>query len=106
MRVSHIMVAVWALVMSSVACLWNGIGLSLNWLFLFTGVCIAGAVIPVIFTVMWRKQSAVAAMSGAIGGAAIGIICWLVVTVQYIGPISITTTGLSPLVFYTRKPES
>jgi Na+/proline symporter len=92
-RVSHIMVAVWALIMSCFACLWNGIGLSLNWLFLFTGVLIAGAVAPVVLTVLWRKQSSVAAITGALGGLTIGIICWMVVTATYYDEVNVTTTG-------------
>ncbi|KAF9244545.1 Sodium:solute symporter family-domain-containing protein [Melanogaster broomeanus] len=92
-RVSHVMVAVWAVVMSCVASLWNGIGVSLNWLFLFSGTLFTGAVGPIIFTVVWRQQTKVAAIGGAIGGMFIGIICWLVVAQKYYGELTIATTG-------------
>ncbi|KAG9314224.1 Sodium:solute symporter family-domain-containing protein [Chiua virens] len=92
-RVSHLMVAMWAIVMSCVASLWNGIGISLNWLFLFSGTLFTGAVGPIIFTVVWRKQTKTAAIGGAIGGMFIGIICWLVVAKQYYGEITIQSTG-------------
>ena len=92
-RVSHIMVGIWALVMSCIACLWNGIGISLNWLYLFSGTLFTGAVGPIIFTVVWRKQSRAAAISGALGGLCIGIIGWLVVAKTYYGELTIATTG-------------
>ncbi|KAF8846221.1 Na+/solute symporter [Paxillus ammoniavirescens] len=92
-RVSHVMVAVWAIVMSCVASLWNGIGISLNWLFLFSGTLFTGAVGPIIFSVVWRQQTKIAAISGAIGGMFIGIICWLVVAQLYYGELTIATTG-------------
>ncbi|KAH7918066.1 hypothetical protein BV22DRAFT_1115482 [Leucogyrophana mollusca] len=94
-RVSHVMVAVWALIMSCVACLWNGIGLSLNWLFLFIGTVTTGAVGPVVLTVLWRKQTKVAAISGALGGLSVGVICWLVVAKTYFGALTVETTGES-----------
>ncbi|KAG2369496.1 Sodium:solute symporter family-domain-containing protein [Suillus spraguei] len=93
-RVSHIMVAVWALVMSCVASLWIGIGVSLNWLFLFSGTLFTGAVGPVIFTVVWRQQTKEAAISGALGGVVVGIIAWLAVAKTYYGELTIATTGL------------
>ncbi|KAG2159684.1 Sodium:solute symporter family-domain-containing protein [Suillus bovinus] len=93
-RVSHIMVAVWALVMSCVASLWIGIGVSLNWLFLFSGTLFTGAVGPVIFSVVWRQQTKEAAISGALGGVVVGIIAWLTVAKTYYGELTIATTGL------------
>ncbi|KAG2056983.1 Na+/solute symporter [Suillus hirtellus] len=93
-RVSHIMVAVWALVMSCVASLWIGIGVSLNWLFLFSGTLFTGAVGPVIFSVVWRQQTKEAAISGALGGVVVGIIAWLSVAKTYYGELTIATTGM------------
>lgn len=93
MRVSHIMVAVWAVVMSCVASLWIGIGISLNWLFLFSGTLFTGAVGPVIFSVVWRQQTKEAAISGALGGVVVGVIAWLAVAKTYYGELTIATTG-------------
>ncbi|KAF9811021.1 hypothetical protein IEO21_06725 [Rhodonia placenta] len=92
-RVSHIMVGVWAIIMSAVACLWNGIGISLNWLFLFSGTLYTAAVGPIVFSIIWRKQTKAAVISGALGGVCIGIICWLVVAKTYYGALTIETTG-------------
>jgi len=87
------MVAVWALVMSCVASLWNGIGISLNWIFLFSGTLFTGAVGPIIFTVVWRQQTKEAAMTGALGGVVVGIVAWLGVAKTYYGELTIATTG-------------
>ena len=87
------MVGVWVLIMSAVACLWNGIGISLNWMFLFAGVIYTGAVGPIVLTVLWRKQTAAAAISGAIGGMFVGITCWLVVAKTHYGVLDLTSTG-------------
>ncbi|GBE84789.1 predicted protein [Sparassis crispa] len=92
-KVSHIMVGIWAIIMSSVACLWNGIGISLNWLYLFAGTVYTSAVGPIVLTVLWRKQTRAAVFVGALGGLCIGITCWLVVAKAYYGELSITTTG-------------
>ncbi|EGN99422.1 hypothetical protein SERLA73DRAFT_168870 [Serpula lacrymans var. lacrymans S7.3] len=92
-RVSHVMVGIWAIIMSCVASLWNGIGISLNWLFLFSGTLFTGAVGPIIFSVVWRKQTRAAAIGGALGGLVVGITCWLVVAKTYYGEVTIETTG-------------
>ncbi|EIW86873.1 Na+/solute symporter [Coniophora puteana RWD-64-598 SS2] len=92
-RMSHIMVGIWAVVMACIASLWNGIGISLNWLFLFMGTLFTGAVGPIIFSVTWRKQTGTAAISGALGGLAVGIVAWLAVAKTYYGEVTIETTG-------------
>lgn len=94
-RVSHLMVAIWAIVMSSVACIWNAIGISLNWLYLFSGTIYTPAVGPIIFTILWRKQTRAAAIGGALGGLAVGVISWLVVAKTYYGELTIASTGES-----------
>ncbi|PCH42903.1 Na+/solute symporter [Wolfiporia cocos MD-104 SS10] len=92
-RVSHAMVAIWAIVMSCVACIWNAIGLSLNWLYLFSGTIYTPAVGPIIMTVLWRKQTRAAALAGALGGLAVGVTSWLVVAKLYYGELTMATTG-------------
>ncbi|KAI0944312.1 hypothetical protein AcW1_002055 [Taiwanofungus camphoratus] len=92
-RVSHTMIGIWAVIMSCVACIWNAIGLSLNWLYLFSGTVYTAAVGPIVLTVLWRKQTRIAAISGALGGLSIGITCWLVVAKTYYGALTIETTG-------------
>ncbi|KAI0736599.1 Sodium:solute symporter family-domain-containing protein [Fomitopsis betulina] len=92
-RVSHIMVGAWAIIMSCVACLWIGIGISLNWLFLFSGTLYTSAVGPIVMSVLWRKQTRLAVICGALGGLCIGVISWLVVAKACYGSLTIETTG-------------
>lgn len=91
--VSHVMICVFSVVMACVACLWNGIGIDLGWLFLVMGLLIGGAVFPAAFTVIWKGQTRLGAVSGAVGGLTAGLIAWLVEAKVYYGTLNITTTG-------------
>ncbi|KAN0115025.1 Na+/solute symporter [Hyaloscypha variabilis] len=94
-KVAHIMICVFGLVMAAFACIWNAIGIDLGWLFLVMGLLIGGAVFPAAFTIIWKKQSKYGAVSGALGGLAAGLIAWLVTAKTYYGDLSVTTTGES-----------
>lgn len=91
--VSHVMICVFGVVMACFACLWNGIGIDLGWLFLVMGLLIGGAVFPAAFTVLWKGQTRLGAISGAIGGLIAGITAWLVVAKVYYGTVTVETTG-------------
>ncbi|KAL2812926.1 Sodium:solute symporter family-domain-containing protein [Aspergillus cavernicola] len=91
--VSHVMICVFGVVMACVACLWNGIGIDLGWLFLVMGLLIGGAVFPAAFTILWKGQTQLGAVSGAIGGLVAGLIAWLVEAKVYYGTLSVETTG-------------
>ncbi|KAL4917373.1 Sodium:solute symporter family-domain-containing protein [Aspergillus aurantiobrunneus] len=93
--VSHVMICVFGVIMACVACLWNGIGIDLGWLFLVMGLLIGGAVFPAAFTILWKGQSQLGAVSGAIGGLVAGLIAWLVEAKVYYGTLSVETTGAS-----------
>lgn len=91
--VSHVMICVFGVVMACFACLWNGIGIDLGWLFLVMGLLIGGAVFPAAFTVLWKGQTRLGAISGAIGGLIAGLTAWLVEAKVHYGTISVETTG-------------
>lgn len=59
------------------------------------GLLIGGAVFPVAFTIVWRKQTKIAAISGCLVGLAAGLTAWLVTAKCYYGEITIETTGMS-----------
>jgi hypothetical protein len=94
-RMSHIMICVFGMIMAAFACIWNAIGIDLGWLFLVMGLLIGGAVFPAAFTVTWKKQSKWGAISGCVGGLASGLIAWLVTAKTYYGELSVATTGAS-----------
>ncbi|KZT28417.1 Na+/solute symporter [Neolentinus lepideus HHB14362 ss-1] len=93
-RVSHIMIVVFAFVMAIMASVWQAVGIDLGWLFLFMGVVIGGAVVPVALTICWKKQTKVAAITGAIVGCAAGLFAWLLTAAMTNGGVlSVATTG-------------
>lgn len=57
------------------------------------GVLISSAVLPVTFSLMWKKQSATAAIVAPLGGLVISITAWLVCAKLYSGEITLATTG-------------
>jgi hypothetical protein len=59
------------------------------------GLLIGGAVFPTAFTITWRKQSRIGAISGCLGGLAAGLTAWLTTAKHYYGEITVETTGLS-----------
>ncbi|KAL3469708.1 Sodium:solute symporter family-domain-containing protein [Aspergillus californicus] len=91
--VSHLMIGAFGTVMACVACLWNGIGIDLGWLFLVTGLLIGGAVFPAAFTITWKGQTRLGALCGAIGGLCAGLTAWLVEAKVYYGTLTVESTG-------------
>lgn len=57
------------------------------------GLLIGGAVFPVAFSITWKRQSRVAAISGATSGLAAGLVAWLVEAKVYYGEITLKSTG-------------
>lgn len=110
--VSHIMICVFGLTMSVFACIWNAASIDLGWLFLYVkmvnfsreqhankyrvmGLLIGGAVFPTAFTIVWRKQTRIGAISGCLTGLAAGLTAWLATAKSYYGEITVETTGMS-----------
>lgn len=48
---------------------------------------------PAAFSITWKKQTRVGAISGCISGLAAGLIAWLATAYHYYGEITVTTTG-------------
>lgn len=91
--VSHIMICFFAAVMATFACIWNAVGIDLGWLFLVMGTIFGGGVMPAAFTIVWKGQTRLGAISGCLSGLAAGIISWLVTAKAYYGELTIETTG-------------
>ena len=53
---------------------------SLGWLYLFMGVLIGSAVIPIALTMSWGRLTGTAMMAGSIGGTSIALVTWLTLT--------------------------
>ncbi|KAG6847031.1 hypothetical protein H0H93_010527, partial [Arthromyces matolae] len=94
MRVSHYMVAAYALVMSLAGLIFFYIGVSMGWLYTFMGVVLGSAVVPIALCVTWSKASKWGCIVGSVGGFFSGIIAWLVTTACLNGRvINVTTSG-------------
>lgn len=93
-RVSHIGIIVWACITAAGACLWNGIGLDLGWLYNFMGIIIGPAVIPVFYAVVWKKQPKIAMIVAPVVGLVCGVVAWLATAAALNdNKINIDTTG-------------
>lgn len=93
-KMSHYGIVFWACVCAAGACLWNGIGLDLGWLYNFMGIIIGPAVVPVFYAVTWRKQPKIAMMVAPVVGLVCGVVAWLVTAATLNdGVVNIETTG-------------
>ncbi|KAJ3339505.1 hypothetical protein HDU91_001012, partial [Kappamyces sp. JEL0680] len=91
-RVSHWTIAGFGLLMGVLGVILNAIGISLGYLYELMGTLVSCAVIPIAFTITWKKQTATGAIVGTIVGCILGIASWLVATnIQY-GAINLDTT--------------
>ena len=64
-----------------------------RYVYLLMGVLIGSAVVPIACCLSWSKCTATAAISGAWGGLAASVTCWLVYTKCVYGEITLDTTG-------------
>ncbi|KAI8795166.1 urea-proton symporter DUR3, partial [Biomphalaria glabrata] len=58
---------------------------SLGWVYLFMGILVGSAVIPITLAMFWERLTSGAMMAGSIGGAAMAISVWLGVASTYEG---------------------
>lgn len=79
--------------MGLLAVILNKAGVSLGWMYLAMGVIIGSAVVPIALMLLWRKANAAGAISGAVGGCALGIVAWLGVAKAEYGRVDLDTTG-------------
>lgn len=78
MFVSRVTVVVFGLVMGAFAILLLEIGLDLGWVYLFMGIVIGSAVVPLWNMMTWDKASGTGAIIAAWGGLILALIGWLV----------------------------
>ncbi|XP_078667260.1 uncharacterized protein LOC144909083 [Branchiostoma floridae x Branchiostoma belcheri] len=57
----------------------DSVGLNLGWLYLFMGVLIGAAVIPIGMALFWARTTAAGMIAGATVGSALALVCWLAV---------------------------
>ncbi|KAG0315062.1 hypothetical protein BGZ99_007692 [Dissophora globulifera] len=91
--VSHAVVGGFGVLMGVLAVILKEAGIDLGYLYSLMGVLISSAVLPVTFSLLWKKQSALAACVAPIGGLCVSITAWLVCAKIYTGEITLASTG-------------
>lgn len=97
LKVSRIIVLVFGLCMGAFAVALQYIGLNLGWVYLFMGVVIGSAVIPMWNLVNTERASATGAVLAAWGGMLLGLTGWLAAAKIHGGGISVATLGADPV---------
>ncbi|GLB43097.1 putative sodium solute symporter (SSF) (TC 2.A.21) family protein [Lyophyllum shimeji] len=94
LRVSHYMVALYALFMSLAGVVFFYIGVSMGWLYTFMGVVLGSAVVPIALCVTWNKANKWGCIVASVTGFFAGIVAWLVTTAALNnGVINVVTSG-------------
>ncbi|CAN0316081.1 unnamed protein product [Ascophyllum nodosum] len=93
LKVSRYTVFIFGALMGLLSIILNEIGLNLGWVYLFMGVVIGSAVIPVSMVLTWKKASAKGAIAGALLGQICAIIAWLVSAAALEGEVTVDSTG-------------
>merc|ERR1712045_36520 len=91
--VSRCVIVGFGLVMGALAVLLDVMGLNLGWVYLFMGIVIGSAVIPLWNMMTWEKASGTGAVIAAWGGFGIAVISWFVAASVDSGSISVSTLG-------------
>merc|ERR1712038_416828 len=91
--VSRIVIVVFGLIMGALSIILFELGLNLGWVYLFMGIVIGSAVIPLWNMMTWEKASGTGAVIAAWGGFALALISWFVAATVESGSISVDTLG-------------
>ncbi|KNA22314.1 hypothetical protein SOVF_035540 [Spinacia oleracea] len=93
LKVSRIIILAFGCFMGVLAVILNKAGVSLGWMYLAMGVFVGSAVMPIAFSLLWRKANSIGAILGATIGCVLGVITWLSVTKIEYGRVNLDTTG-------------
>jgi SSS family transporter len=91
--VSRVVIVVFGLAMGALAILLQTIGLNLGWVYLFMGVVIGSAVVPLWNLMTWDKASGKGAVIAAWSGLILALTGWLVGAKVQSGSVSVNTLG-------------
>ena len=98
-RFAEYAAVVFAIFAAAVACGFNHAGFSVGFLITAIGIFVDSAVVPMVCTVMWKKQSRKAVIIAPLVSSAAGLIAWFLQAWTEYGEITIETlSGNLPLV--------
>jgi SSS family transporter len=95
--VSRVVILVFGVFMGLFAIALNAMGLNLGWVYLFMGIVIGSAVIPLWNMMTWDKASGKGAVIAAWGGFALALIAWFVGASIESGAVNVGTLGTNPV---------
>ncbi|KAL9709580.1 hypothetical protein Ac2012v2_007319 [Leucoagaricus gongylophorus] len=94
LRMSHYMVAFWAIVCGLAGTIFFYIGVSMGWLYTFMGVILGSGVAPIALCITWSKANKWGCIGGSVLGFFSGLTAWLVTTAKLNdGVINVVTSG-------------
>uniref|UniRef100_A0A803MCX0 Urea-proton symporter DUR3 n=1 Tax=Chenopodium quinoa TaxID=63459 RepID=A0A803MCX0_CHEQI len=93
LKVSRIIILAFGCFMGVLAVILNKAGVSLGWMYLAMGVFVGSAVMPIAFSLLWRKANSIGAILGVTIGCTLGVITWVTVTKIEYGMVNLDTTG-------------
>ncbi|CEO59774.1 Putative Urea active transporter [Penicillium brasilianum] len=92
-RSSHFGVIFFAAFSAGFSTMLHYVGIDLGWTLYMLGVVTCPGIFPMVFTVLWRRQSKAAAILSPILGLATGLGVWLGTASHFGGEVSIASTG-------------
>jgi urea-proton symporter len=93
LRISRIVIVAFGLFMGVFSLLLFALGLNLGWVYLFMGIVIGSAVLPLWNLMTWTKASGTGAVIAAWAGFFLAIIGWIIGAQVQSGEISVATLG-------------
>jgi Na+/proline symporter len=93
LKVSRYVIVIFGLVIGAFSVGLDELGLNLGWIFLFMGIVIGSAVIPLWNMMTWKKASGTGAVISAWSGLVLAVITWLVACSIQSGSITIDNLG-------------
>merc|ERR1712045_949839 len=91
--VSRVVVVVFGLFMGAFSIALFELGLNLGWVYLFMGVVIGSAVIPLWNMMTWSKASGTGAVIAAWGGFILAVVSWIIAASIQSGEVTIDALG-------------
>ncbi|KAH7153634.1 Sodium:solute symporter family-domain-containing protein [Dactylonectria macrodidyma] len=92
-RWGHFGVVLFGAIAAGFTAMFHYVGIDMGWTLYMLGVVTCPGVVPLIFTIIWRRQSKVAVITSAFLGMATGLGVWLGSAYAFSGEVSVSSTG-------------
>lgn len=92
-RVSHLGVIFFGLFSAGFTVMLHYVGVDMTWMGYFYSMIICPGVIPLVLTILWDRQTPLAAIVSPIVGFLAGIAVWLGTAYHFYGEVTIASTG-------------